>query len=530
MRWRVLVTDPLAEEGIKRLSEFADVSVAEGLSSEELKAKIGEYDALVVRSGTKVTADVIYAASRLKVVGRAGVGVDNIDVEAATEKGILVVNAPEANTISAAEHTIALILALARKIPSANASLKAGKWERKKHMGVELNGKTLGILGLGRVGTEVAKRAKAFGMKILAYDPYISAEKALQLGVSLLPLEEVLRRSDFISLHTPLTKETYHLLDRDAFEKMKDGVRIINCARGGIIDEDALVEAIKSGKVAGAALDVFEEEPPSPDSELLRLENVIVTPHLGASTEEAQRTAALVIAEEIERALRGEPVRYAVNMPYLQEEQWDALRPFLTLASKLGSLCAQLKPKLSRIEHLEFAYEGKIGKMDKETSMLTAVALKSMLSFFTSGVNIVNARVIARKMGIKVSERKTEEAETFPSLLSISMRTEDGNVRTVSGTLFEGEPRVVKIDGYRVDAVPSGFMLVCSFLDKPRVIGPVCTILGDHRINIAGMQVGRKERGGEAVMVLNVDSDVDDAVLEEIKKVPNILDVKSVKL
>ena len=530
--WRVLVTDPLSDDGIERLRKFADVHIREGLKEEELIEIIRSYDALIVRSGTKVAADVIEAGAdgRLKVIGRAGVGVDNIDVSAATEKGVLVVNAPEANTISAAEHTIAMILALSRWIPSANASLKAGKWNRKKYMGVELNGKTLGIIGLGRIGAEVAKRAKAFGMRIIAYDPYISVEKAREIGASLVSFDDVLRRADFITVHTPLTDETYHLLNADAFDRMKEGVRVINCARGGIIDESALADAIKRGKVAGAALDVFEEEPPSPENELISLENVIVTPHLGASTEEAQRASAIVIAEEVERALKGEPVRYAVNMPYLEEERWDVMKPYLTLSSKIGSLCAQLKPRLSRIMRLELTYEG---IMSEDTKILTASALQGFLSNFVSGVNIVNAEVMARKMGIKVSERRTKDVDMFKSLMSVSMHTEDGTVTEVSGTIFEDlgdEPRIVKINGYRIDAVPEEYMLICFFIDRPRVIGPVCTILGDKGINIARMQVGRKEPGGEAIMVLNVDSQVDDATIAEIRNVKNIVDVKLVKL
>jgi len=532
---KILITDHISEEGIRKLREFGDVEIQVGVSEEELKARIAGYDALIVRSGTKVTREVIEAGTRLKVIGRAGVGVDNIDVDSATERGIMVVNAPGANTISAAEHTIGMLLSLSRKIPAANQSLKSGEWSRKKYMGVEVNGKVLGIIGLGRVGGEVAKRAKGLGMRVVAYDPFISQEKAGELGVSLMGFSEVLSISDFITIHTPLMKDTYHLIGKDEFEKMKEGVRIINCARGGIIDENALVEAIKSGKVAGAALDVFEQEPPPMDSDLLKLDSVIVTPHLGASTEEAQRAAAIVIADEVIRALENKPVRNAVNMIYVEEELMGVIKPYLVLAEKLGRLSAQLMPKTSRIEAFNASYEGEIGVASMDTRLITGAMLKSFLSWFTDGVNYVNAWAIARKFGIKVTESKSEEVENFSSLITLTLRTRGdaggGLSKTVSGTLFgKGDIRIVGLDNYRIDASPSGFMLICSFIDKPRVIGPVCTILGDHNINIAGMQVGREKVGGKAVMVLNVDSSVGIELIEEIKKVPNIIDVKLVRL
>lgn len=534
---RVLVTDYISEEGIKKLREFAEVDIELELSKEDLKERIAGYDALIVRSGTKVTQEIIEAGVRLKVIGRAGVGVDNIDVETATEKGIMVVNSPEANTISAAEHTIAMLLSLSRKIPTANASLKSGKWERKKHMGVEVNGKVFGIIGLGRVGSEVAERAAGLGMRVVAYDPFISQERARELGIALLSFTEVLSAADFISLHTPLTKNTHHLIGKKEFELMKDGVRVINCARGGILDEDALGDAIKSGKVAGAALDVFEHEPPD-ESELVQMEEVIVTPHLGASTEEAQRVAAVAIAGEVMAALKNKPVRNAVNMIYVAEELMDAIKPYLVLAEKLGRLSAQLIPKSSRLEQFDVSYEGEIGMAragaGKDTRLITVAMLKSFLSWFIDGVNYVNAETIAKKSGIKVTESKTGDVENFASLISITTTTriEDaGEKRTVAGTLFgKNDPRIVNIDGFRVDASPSGYMLICSFLDKPRVIGPVCMILGDRGINIAGMQVGREKTGGEAVMVLNVDSSVSEEIIKEIKEVKNIFDAKLVKL
>ncbi|MEA1957844.1 MAG: phosphoglycerate dehydrogenase [Euryarchaeota archaeon] len=547
---KVLVTDHISEEGIKKLREFAEVDVELELSNEELKERIAGYDALVIRSGTKVTKEIIEAGSKdngkgegkgegkLKVIGRAGVGVDNIDVETATEKGIMVVNAPAANTISAAEHTIAMLLGLSRKIPAANVSLKSGVWERKKHMGVEVNGKVLGIIGLGRVGSEVVKKAKGLGMRVVAYDPFISQDRAGELGITLSNFKEVLSLADFVSLHTPLTKETHHMVGAKEFELMKNGVRVINCARGGLLDERALKDAIKSGKVAGAALDVFEEEPPSSgERELLELEEVVVTPHLGASTEEAQKAAAINIAEEVINALMNKPVRNAINMIYVEEELMGAIKPYLALADKLGRLSAQLIPKSSRTEQFEVSYEGEIGAggagtgIAGNTRLITVAMLKSFLSWFIDGVNYVNAETIAKKTGIKVTESKTESIENFSSLISITTTTQSEKKRTVAGTLFgKGDLRIVRLDGFRVDASPSGYMLICSFSDKPRVIGPVCTILGDRGINIAGMQVGREKAGGEAVMVLNVDGSVSGDIMEEIKGVENIFDVKLVRL
>ena len=532
---RVLVSDNLSEEGIIKLREFADVDVLLDLSKDELKARIADYDALVVRSGTKATKEIIEAGTRLKVIGRAGVGVDNIDVETATERGILVVNAPSANTISAAEHTIGMLLSISRNIPAANGSMKSGKWERKKYMGVEVNGKVLGVIGLGRVGYEVSKMAKGLGMRIVAYDPFISQDKARELGIALSSFTDVISVADFITMHTPLVKDTHHLIGKEAFAQMKEGVRVINCARGGILDEAALAAAIRSGKVAGAALDVFENEPPK-TSELLELGEVIMTPHLGASTKEAQKAAAVTIAEEVITALQNKPVRNALNMIYVEEELMDTLNPYLVLADKLGRLCAQLIPKSGRLEHFNVSYEGEIGVTGAgdDTRIITVAMLKSVLSWFTDGVNYVNAEAIAKKSGIKVTESKTEDSENFASLITLSITAQrDGKEekKTVAGTLFgKNDLRIVQINGYRVDASPSGHMLICSFLDKPKVIGPVCTVLGGSGINIAGMQVGREKVGGEAVMVLNVDSSVSDDTMAEIKRVQNVIDVKLVKL
>lgn len=539
---RVIITDNISEDGIKKLREFAVVDLELKLSKADLKRRIAEYDAIVIRSDTRLTDDIIEAGStgRLKVIGRAGVGLDNIAVETATDRGILVVNTPDANTISAAEHTIALLLSLSRKIPAANLSLKSGKWERNEYKGVEVNGKVLSIIGLGRVGSEVAKRAKGLGMKILAYDPFISVEKAKELGITLVSLNESIQAADFITIHTPLTKDTRNLLSTKEFAMMKDGLRLINCARGEIVDVDALKKAIKSGKVAGAALDVFAHEPPLPEErDLLELPEVIVTPHLGAYTTEAQYAAGVEIADDIIAALQNRPVRNAVNMFYVEDGIMETIKPYLELGKKLGLLAAQLIPASGRFELLEVSYEGELGSANagsigKNTRVITRAILKSFLSLFTDGVNYVNADAIAKKFGIKVIELKTEEIEDFSSLISIRTVTlVDGEERAkrVAGAVFgKGDLRIVKIDRYRVDAVPSGYMLICSFIDKPRVIGPVCMILGDRGINIAGMQVGREEVGGEAVMVINVDSMVSEGCIEEIKDVKNIADVTLVSL
>jgi len=523
---KVLVTDRLSEVGIKRLKKEATVDVATNLSESELVKRIKDYDALMVRSGTQVTRKVINAATKLKVIGRAGVGVDNIDVDAATEKGIIVINAPEGNTISAAEHTIAMMLALSRNIPQADVSLKSGKWDRGKFTGVEVHNKVLGIVGLGRVGAEVAKMAQGLDMQILAYDPFISTERAEELGVQLADMNEILKKSDYITIHAPLNKDTHHLIGDEQFKKMKDGTRIINCARGGIIDENALAKAIESGKVAGAALDVFENEPPK-DSPLLHLNNVIVTPHLGASTREAQVNVAVTAAEGVLEALKGEPVRNAVNMPSIKPETLAVIKPYLMLAEKLGSLCVQLAEE--RINAVEVSYSGDVASMD--TGPLTIAALKGILNrILSEPVNFVNAPVIAKSRGIKVVESKIGATEDFADLITITAKIPKGE-KSVAGTLFgKKDARIVRIDKYHVDAVPSGHMLVSAHIDKPGIIGRVGTILGENDINIAGMQVGREKVRGKAVMVLNVDSAVPDRILKQIEKIDGIFDVKPVVL
>lgn len=527
-QYKVLVMDNVSEQGLVPLRKEEDIEVVTGskMTEDELAGVIADYDAMIVRSATKVTAKVLENAEKLKVVGRAGVGVDNIDLEACTRRGVLVVNAPDGNTIAATEHTIAMMLALARNIPQAVMKIKEGVWDKKAFLGVELRGKVLGIVGLGRIGTAVARRARAFEMELVAYDPYITREKAAFLGVTLLPLEEVLQQADFLTFHMPRTKETYHLIGDDAFAKMKDGVRVINCARGGIIDEDALYRAIQSGKVAGAALDVFEKEP-NTESPLLKLDNVIATPHLGASTAEAQLNVAVDVAKEIIAALKGQVVKNTVNVPSISAEVMARVKPYLNLAEKLGKLQAQLVE--GRVHKIEVIYSGELAQL--EVSPMTTALVKGMLDpILQDKVNYVNALVLAKDRGIKVVQTANGHAEGYASLIHVHVTT-DKEEKSVAGTLFrENDPRIVMIDGYRIDAVPSGYMLYVPHVDKPKIIGPVGNLIGAHDINIASMQVGRKEMGGKAVMMLSVDAAVPGETLKEIARVDGVLDVKFISL
>ncbi|MGE5529563.1 MAG: phosphoglycerate dehydrogenase [Patescibacteria group bacterium] len=524
---KVLVLDGVAEAGIAVLREAGLETEIKGTpSKDELIGMIGEYDAMIVRSQTKVTAEVIAAAGRLKVIGRAGVGVDNVDVPAATQRGIIVMNAPDGNTISTAEHTVAMIMALSRNIPAAVASLKAGKWDRKSFTGVEVRDKTLGIIGLGRIGTEVARRMQAMGMAILGYDPFLTEERAEKLGVTLASIDDIVARADYITVHTPLTPETKGLLGAEAMAKMKKGVRLINCARGGIIDEAALVAAVKSGKVAGAALDVYNEEPPL-NRELIELPQVICTPHLGASTEEAQVNVAIDVAVEMTKALRGEAFKNAVNIPSVRPEVLAVLKPYLPLAEKIGSLLAQLDG--GRIAKLEASYLGEIA--DYDLAPLTTALLTGFLRpLLSDEVNLVNAPLLAKERGLKVVEHKAAAPEDYTSLIRVRIETQKGS-RVVAGALFRrNEERIVEIDGYFFDVVPTGYMLVAPHTDKPGIIGKVGTILGDAGINIAYMQVGRKSAGGRAIMVLSVDNTVPEDVLKKIASLEGVEDAKLVRL
>ncbi len=523
---KVLISDSIHEAGIELLKRHAEVEVATSLSEDELVAKVAEANALIVRSATKVTRRVIEAGRNLMVIGRAGVGVDNIDLKAATERGIVVVNAPDASSITVAEHTFGLMLALARRIPQANASLKAKKWEKKKFLGVELRGKTLGILGLGRIGSEVVRKAKAFGMRCIAYDPYIPEKLAEELGVEVVELDELLERSDFISIHAPLTESTKRMIDDSAIEKMKRSAYIINCARGGIIDEDALYRALSSGRIAGAALDVFEREPPF-DSPLLELENCIVTPHLGASTEEAQRYASLITCEEVLKVLRGEPPKNAVNMPALPAEVVERLRPHLRLAEMLGSMGVQLLQ--GRLAEVRVTACGSFA-VREYLEALTGAVLKGVLSpILTGGVNLLNARVLARNRGIRVTEASREDAGSYQGLLEVELSGDAGTV-SVAGTLIGDEARVVRIGRYAVELAPQEVMLLVEHDDRPGMIGRVATLLGEHGINIGAMQVGRYEKGGRQLMVLSIDEPATKEVLEGIGRIDGVHSVNVLEL
>ena len=526
---RVLISDSLEQEGINILKQEPEISVdvQTGLPEKELMKLIAGYEALIIRSGTKVTRSVIEAGKRLKVIGRAGVGLDNVDVEAASEHGVIVMNTPGGNTVSTAEHTMSLILSLARNIPQSSFSIRQGKWERKQFLGVELCGKTLGVIGLGRIGSEVAKRAMAFGMKVTAYDPYLSKEKAAQLGIDLATFEELLTRADFITIHTPLTTDTQYLFNEKTLQKVKRGVRIINCARGGIIDEKALAKAIQKGQVAGAALDVFEEEPPSNGNSLLQLDQVIATPHLGASTEEAQIQVAIEIANQVRDVLLGRAIVNAVNMPCVAPEVLKEIRPYLELAEKLGSLEAQLVT--GPIHQVVIRYAGEVTHFD--LAPVTVAVIKGILTpILGETVNYVNATLIAGNRGIKVIETKSTELKEFANFIAVEVETDQGR-NVLVGTLFtRNDSRIVRINNFHVDAIPSGYMLVIQNLDKPGVVGHIGAVLGKNNINIAGMTFGRNKVGGEAVSIINVDSEVPIHVQDEIRQSQNILGVKLVKL
>lgn len=526
--FNILVSDPLSKQGIQALLEAEDMEVVEKtkLSEMDLLREIPNYDALLVRSQTKVTKEVIEAATRLKVVARAGVGVDNIDLEEATKQGVIVVNAPDGNTISAAEHTFAMMMAVARCIPQAHQSLSSGKWDRKAFKGVEFKGKILGIVGLGRIGAEVAVRAKVFQMRVVAYDPFLSEEKAKKLGVEKVSLDEALKAADFITVHTPLLKETYHLISHEQFKIMKKGVRIVNCARGGIIDEEALADAIRGRKVAGAGLDVFENEPPE-NHPLIDLPEVVVTPHLGASTEEAQENVAVDVSEEVIRILRGEPFKNAVNLPPVSADVMRKLKNYYSLAERLGQIAVQLAKGTP--EQVEITYAGELTEVD--TAPLTRTVLKGLLSHYLgASVNYVNAPHLAKHHDLAYSVEKTAKNRGFSSLITVKLRTETEE-RRVAGTMLNGYgPRIVKIDDYAIDISPQDHLLLIHHTDKPGMIGHVGSLLGKQRVNIGTMQVGRKDVGGRAMMALTVDKKIEKSMMAELFSLEDIFSVLDIEL
>ncbi|SDK22637.1 phosphoglycerate dehydrogenase [Sediminibacillus albus] len=528
MTFRILISDPLSEEGIQPLREAENIHVVmeTGLSPDELAERISEFDALLVRSQTEVTRELISKAAKLKIVGRAGVGVDNIDLEAATEHGIIVVNAPDGNTNSAAEHTMAMIMSLARNIPQAYYALKNHKWDRKKYIGVELKNKTLGIVGLGRIGAEVAARAKGQRMNIKAYDPFLTEEKAEKMGIGYGTLQEVLQDADFITVHTPLLKETRHLIDKEAFQSMKDGVQIVNCARGGIINEDDLYDAIKNGKVAGAALDVFEEEPIQ-DHKLLELPEVIATPHLGASTVEAQENVAIDVSHDVASFLNGGLARNPVNLPSVPKEIMNKIAPYFDLAEKLGAFLTDLTKEVT--EEINIYYSGDLTEV--EVAPLTRNTVKGLLKrHLGDHVNDVNATYLADRKGITVNEHKTSSTKGFTNLLTVEVKTKSGK-RRVSGTLLNGfGPRIVKVDNYSVDVTPAGHMVFIHHKDQPGAIGRVGSLLAQQDINIATMQVGRSNAGGDAIMMLTIDKHLEENGLNELKELTDIYHVTAIDL
>lgn len=525
---KILVSDSLSKQGVEILQKAGlTVDVKTKMPKDELLREIKAYEGLIVRSATKVTAEVIAAADKLRIIGRAGSGLDNVDTMAATKRGIVVMNTPGGNTVTTAEHTFAMIFALARKIPQATVSMKAGKWEKEKFMGVELYNKTLGIVGMGQIGSHLAKLAQGVMMNVIAYDPYLAEERARKMGIEIMGLPELFRRADIISVHTPLTAETQNIINRATIATMKDGVRIINCARGGIINEQDLYEALKRGKVAGAAFDVFEEEPVKPTHPLLTLENFICTPHIGASTTEAQENVAVGIAEQIVDYLTRGIARGAVNIPSVPAEMLPRLQPYITLAEKLGALHSQLYE--GGIERVTIEYKGEVAGVN--VAPLTIAVLKGLLTpILEETINYVNAPVVARERGIEVKEVKSSDAGDFTSLVTIQVEAEKKTSRIAGALYGRRDPRIVQLDNFRVEIVPEGHMLFILNYDRPGVIGQVGHILGEHQINIARMQCSREEKGGQALLIVGVDAPLPTEVLRAITVAKNIISVKLVRL
>jgi D-3-phosphoglycerate dehydrogenase len=525
---KILVSDPLSKKGLEILGKAKSLKydLKPGLPPDELKKIISEYDAIIVRSETKLTGEIIEVANRLKVIGRAGIGLDNVDLPAATKKGILVMNTPQENAISTAEHTIAMLFSVARKTPQATASMKAGKWEKKTFMGVEIYNKTFGVIGIGMIGTIVVDRARALKMKVIAYDPYISKEAAEKKGVDLVSLDELLSRSDFISIHAPLTDETRNLIDKNAFAKMKDGVILINCARGGIVNEKDLYDAIKAAKVAGAALDVFEKEP-AIGNPLLELEEVISTPHLGAATGEAQENVSIAIAQQIVDYLLLGEARNAANIAMVSPDILPFLAPYLRLGEKLGSFLAQISNHA--VEEVLIEYQGEL--VEYGTKPITISVLKGLLTpYLGDTVNFVNAPIIAKERGMRITESTRAKAEDFASLIAITTRSKlEQNY--IAGALFgRKELRIVKLNDFLIEAIPEGYILLVNNYDRPGVIGSIGAALGSQNINIATMQFGRDRMGGNAISLLHLDAPLPAGMVGEILKLPHIISVRQIQL
>ncbi|MDQ0198715.1 phosphoglycerate dehydrogenase [Neobacillus ginsengisoli] len=526
--YKVLVTDGISDTGLKSLVDHPNFTVDRQptLPEAELKKIIGDYDALIVRSQTKVTEELLESANQLRVIARAGVGVDNINVNAATRKGIIVINAPGANTIAATEHTLAMMLSLARKIPQAHQKTLTGEWDRNSFKGVELYKKTLGVIGMGKIGTEVAKRAKSFGMNILAFDPYLTEERAKKLGMTKASLDLIARESDFITVHTPLTKDTKGLVNEEYLRKTKKGVRFVNCARGGIIDEKALVKAIQSGHVAGAALDVFEKEPVA-DPELLHNPNIIVTPHLGASTVEAQEKVAQEVSAEIIEIFESQSITNAVNMPQMSGEVQQKMQPYLLLGEQIGQLVIQLlKEAPSKIE---INYHGDL--VEEDTELLTRIMIKGVLSHHLSdSVNLINALHLLKEQGVSYNVQKNATNKGFANYMELTV-SQGNETATVGATVLNGYgARIVKMNQYRIDVRPEEHLLYILHQDMPGMIGKVGSLLGDYQINIGTMQVGRTTVGGQAVMVLTLDKKVNPEVIQSLTLINGLNEAQSLEL
>lgn len=523
---KVLVSDPIAQEGIDILRSKVEVDVKTGQKPEDLKAMIGDYDALIVRSETKVTAEIIKAGKKLQVVARAGVGLDNVDIPAATQQGIVVVNAPTGNTIAACEHTMALMLALARHIPQANAKLKQHEWKRSDYVGNELKGKTLGVIGLGNVGSEVARRSQAFAMKIIGYDPFVSADYAKTLNIELVPLERIYKDADFITLHIPLTPETKGLIGPKEFAMMKSTARIINCPRGGLIDEAELLKAVQEGKIAGATVDVFSKEPAT-DSVLFNSDKIIVTPHLGASTTEAQIGVAIDPAEQVLAVLSGEPARYAANAPQISAEFMAQMSPYMNVCTIMGRFVSQLLE--GQIKGIDIKYSGDIINCD--STVLKASVIGGLLEKVSEQkVNLVNYNLIANKRGLKITETKEAVCENYGNLIEVEVQVDSGKVN-IAGTVLRGETHIVRINDFYLDIVPTGgYFLIADHRDRPGLIGAIGTVCGRADVNISSMQLGRLNPRGKAMAILALDEALPEKWLQEIRSLPEVYSCKLVKI
>ncbi len=521
---KILISDPIKEEGIEELRKRADIDIKTDLDQKELKNEIKKYDGIIVRSGTKLDGEILKNPGNLKVIGRAGVGVDNIDIPEATKKGITVINAPEASTISVAEHTLGLLLSTVRNIPQANKSVKNKKWEKSKFIGEEVYGKTLGVFGLGRIGGEVADKANKLGMNVIAYDPYISDERAEELGVEIKKKEELLKIADFVTFHMPLTDETKHMVGEKELKIMKNNSILLNVARGGIIDEKALFKALKNNEIKAAALDVFEKEPPI-SSNLLDLDNIVLTPHLGASTIEAQENVALSIAKQVIDALEGKPVRNALNLPDLPPSEMKRLKPFIDLSEKLGAILAQKTN--NTVNEIEIRFKGDIS--EKNTEPLKNAAIKGFFNkILQEPVNFVKAPVLAQERNIKIIESKTSDTKDFNSIVELVFNTPNENLN-ISGTVVGEESRLIEIDGYGFDTKIDEKMLITKHIDSPGVVGEVGGILGKNQINIGSMQLGRKKKKETAMMVLSIDQEVKEEILDEIKDIKEIKEANYIR-